>query len=180
MSHSFRDLAVDTFVPMLESLSKVLDKAAAHASAKKFDPAVLVSARLAPDMFPLSTQIQIACDHAKNGSGRLTGETPPRFEDNEKTIDELKARIAKTIDYVQGLRANVFDGGEERKITMPLIEGLEFHSNGFEYLRDWALPHFYFHVVTAYDILRHNGVEIGKRDYLAHTGAHIRPAVAKG
>ncbi len=178
MSHSFRDVAVGTFVPMLQSLSKVLDKAVAHAEAKKFDANILVSARLAPDMFPLSTQIQIACDHAKNGSGRLTGETPPRFDDDEKTIDELKARIAKTVAYIESLRPNAFDGGEERKVTMPLIEGLEFHANGFEYLRDWALPHFYFHVVTAYDILRHNGVEIGKRDYLAHTGAHIRP-VAK-
>ena len=90
-------------------------------------------------------------------------------------LDDLKARIAKTIDYVQSARAAAFEGAEDRAILFPLIENLVFDSNGFEYLRDWALPHFYFHVVTAYDILRHNGVEIGKRDYLSHTGIHIHP-----
>jgi uncharacterized protein len=167
-------LAVDTFVPMLRTLSTILDKGAQYASAKPFDAAVLVQARLAPDMFPLVKQVQIACDHATSSTAHLMGHEPPRFEDTEQTLDELKARIAKTIDYVQRAPATAFEGAEDRDITIPLPNNLVLEMKGLQFLRDWALPHFYFHVVTAYDILRHNGVDIGKRDYLSHVAGAIR------
>jgi uncharacterized protein len=170
-SVSMHALAAGTFVPMLNSLSALLDKAAAN---KTIDLAALPAMRLAPDMFPLAQQVQIACDHAKNATARLTGEKAPRHEDTEKTIDELKARIAKAIAYVESVKPAAFAGAEARAISFPLFEGRSFDANGFDYLRDWALPHFYFHVVTAYDILRHAGVTIGKQDYLAHARPHIR------
>jgi|HubBroStandDraft_1064217.scaffolds.fasta_scaffold18422_2 hypothetical protein len=176
MTISMHALAVETFVPMLRSLSNILDKAAQYASAKKFDSAVLVTARLAPDMFPLSRQVQIACDHAKNAAARLTGQEPPRFADEEQTLDELKARVARTVDYVESVRPAAFQGAEDRDIKIALPNNLRLEMKGLQFLRDWALPHFYFHLVTAYDILRHNGVEIGKRDYLSHAGASVRPA----
>jgi hypothetical protein len=172
---SVYDMSTGTFVPMLRSLSQILDKAVQHASDKKIDLAALPNARLAPDMYPLTKQVQIACDHAKDATARLTGQEPPSFEDDEQTIDDLKGRIVKTIEYVQSAGQPAFESAEDRPILLPLIENLVFDSNGFEYLRDWALPHFYFHIVTAYDILRHNGAEIGKRDYLSHTGVHIHP-----
>jgi uncharacterized protein len=175
MKTSMHDLTVGTFVPMLRSLLQIFDKAIAQAAERKIDLAALPEARLAPDMFPLTRQVQIACDTAKGAVARLMGEEPPRHDDNEKTIDDLKARIAKTIAYMQGARAGAFEGAEHRAVLFPLIDNLVFDSNGFEYLRDWALPHFYFHVVTAYDILRHAGFDIGKRDYLSHSGAHIHP-----
>jgi uncharacterized protein len=175
MTISMHALAVETFVPMLRALSNVLDKAAHYASAKKFDSAVLVNARLAPDMFPLSRQVQIACDHAKSAAARLTGQEPPRFADEEQTLDELKARIARTLDYVESIRPAAYQGAEDRDIKIALPNRL-LEMKGFPFLRDWALPHFYFHLVTAYDILRHNGVEIGKRDYLSQAGASVRPA----
>jgi len=167
-------IAIETFVPMLRTLSNILDKGAQHASARNFDSAVLVNARLAPDMFPLVKQVQIACDNAKDSTARLLGQEPPRFEDNEQTLDELKARIARTIDYLQRERATAFEGAEDRDIKIPLPNNLTLEMKGLQFLRDWALPHFYFHVVTAYDILRHNGVDIGKRDYLSHVAGAIR------
>jgi hypothetical protein len=160
---------------MLKSLSNILDKGAEHARARKSDPAALVNARLAPDMYTLAQQVQIACDQAKDATARLICKDAPQFENNEKTLEELKARIAKTINYVQSVRAAAFEGAEDRKIIIPIPENnMEFEMNGLQFLRDWALPHFYFHVVTAYDILRHNGVDIGKRDYLSHVGGYIR------
>lgn len=176
MAFSVYALAIETFVPMLGSLSKILDKAGQYASAKKFDSAVLVNARLAPDMFPLARQVQIAGDHAKNGTARLMGQEPPRFEDNEQTLDELKARIARTVDYLKGARPAAFEGAEDRDIKLSLPGDLVLEMKGFQFLRDWTLPHFYFHVATAYDILRHNGLDIGKRDYLSHVGAFVRSA----
>ncbi len=175
MKISMYSMSVEGFVPTLRALTKILEKAAEHATAKKFDSAVLVNARLAPDMFPLSKQIQIACDFAKNSTGRLTGEEPPRFEDNEQTLDQLKARVAKTLDYLQGVRAAAFEGSEDREITIPIPTGGSFKMNGLEHLKDWALPNFYFHAVTAYDILRHNGVDIGKRDFLTEMHRYMRP-----
>jgi uncharacterized protein len=160
-------LSVDTFAVTLGALSKILDKAADHAAQRKIDPAVLVSARLAPDMYPLARQVQIACDFAKNSSGRLAGEEPPRMEDNEASLDELKARIARTLDYLKTLRAAAFAGSEDRDVKVPLPNGTALEFKGLGFLKDWALPNFYFHVVTAYDILRHNGIELSKRDYLA-------------
>lgn len=165
-------MSVETFAPVLRSLSGVLDKGIAHAKAKK--GLNLIEAKLAPDMFTLDKQVQIATDHAKSASAILAGEEPPKFEDNEKTLEELKARIARTVDYLGTLREARFEGSETRAVVNPLINGLVLEASGLEFLRDWSLPHFYFHVVTAYDILRHNGVEIGKRDYLSHIGPLIR------
>jgi uncharacterized protein len=172
MTISMRTMAVDTFVPMLESLSKILDKGAAHAADKKLD---LPNARLAPDMYTLVQQVQIACDAAKSGVARLMDKEPPRFEDNEKTIDDLKSRIAKTIDYVKAADTAAFRGAEERACVIPLPGNMECAMNGLQFLRGWALPNFYFHVVTAYDILRNNGVAIGKADYLSQVGPFVRP-----
>ncbi len=175
MKSPIETMAIDTFVPMLRSLAKIFDKAAQHARAKSIDGAVLANARLAPDMFPLIRQVQIACDTAKNGTARLMGKEAPKFEDNEQTVDELKARIVKTIEYLEKADPSALQGAEERDIRIPLPKDLVLEMKGLEYLRDWMLPHFYFHVVTAYDILRHNGVEIGKFDYLSHAGSAIRP-----
>ncbi len=174
MKVSLYGMAIKTFEPMLRSLSSILDKGAEHASAKRLDPAALVNARLAPDMYTLAQQVQLACDHARDSAARLTGHEPTRGEHNERSLDELKALIAKTIDYLQKARADEFEGAENRKITIPIPDNMEVEMNGAQFLRDWALPHFYFHVVTAYDILRHNGVEIGKRDYMSHVGSYIR------
>jgi hypothetical protein len=165
MKITMHAMSVDIFVPVLTHLSTLLDKGLAHASAKKFEPSVLVNARLAPDMFPLSRQIQIACDAAKNGSARLAGQEAPRFEDKESTLEELRSRIARTIDYLKTLSASAFEGGEDRVIKIPVQERT-IEMQGLPYLQTWALPNFYFHVVATYAILRHNGVEIGKGDFL--------------
>src|SRR5215467_4261411 len=165
MKISVQALSIDVFTHALGNLSAILEKGAAHATAKKFDASVLVASRLAPDMLPLSRQVQIACDLAKNSAARLAGLEPPRFEDNEKTIEELRARIATTIDYLKSFPANALEGSEERDIKVPAGERtLEF--KGLAFLQRWAIPNVFFHVTTAYNILRHNGVEIGKRDFL--------------
>jgi hypothetical protein len=175
MKISIHSIATETFVPMLRSLSGVLDKGADHAGANKSDPVALVNARLAPDMYTLAQQVQLACHQAIDATARLSGKDAAQLEDIGKTLEELKARIAKTINYVESVRPDAFEAAENRKITIPIPENnMEFEMNGLQFLRDWALPHFYFHVVTAYDILRHNGVEIGKRDYLSHVGGYIR------
>jgi hypothetical protein len=167
-------MAIETYVPMLRSLSHVLDQGAEHARAKKSDAADLVNARLAPDMYTLAQQVRMACDQAIDSTARLSGQDAPQFENNEQTLEELKARIAKTLEYVESVRADAFDGAEDRAITIPIENNMEFEMNGLQYLRDWALPHFYFHLVTAYAILRHNGVDIGKRDYMSEVGKYIR------
>jgi hypothetical protein len=165
MKISMQALSVDLFTAALRNLSALLEKGHAHATARKFDPAVLVAARLAPDMYPLSSQVQIACDLAKNSVARLAGQTPPRFADDERTIEELRTRIARTIDYLQSMPAGALDGAEDRDIKVPAGERtLEF--KGLVFLQRWAIPNVFFHVTTAYNILRHNGVEIGKRDFL--------------
>lgn len=165
MKLTIHTLAVEQVTHTLKQLLGFLDKGIAYAEAKKFDPTVLVNSRLAPDMHPLSKQIQIVSDTAKFGIARLTGLEAPKFEDNEKTMDELKARILKTIDYVQSAPASAFEGGEDRdvKITVP---GRTIEMKGLTYLRGWLLPNFFFHVSIAYAILRHNGVDLGKRDLL--------------
>jgi hypothetical protein len=173
MTSSVGTMAVETFMPMLRTLSTLLDKGAEHATAKAFDPAVLVNARLAPNMYSLAQQVQLACDYAKDGTARLMGGQPPHVESDERTLDALKARIAKTVEYLATASAAASEGTEDRDIVLPLGDNLVLEMKGFQYLRDWVLPHFYFHVVTAYDILRHNGVEIGKRDYLSHVGYAI-------
>ena len=153
------------FAAMLKNLSAILDKAAAHAEARKIDPLVLTSARLAPDMFPLSRQVQIACDGAKGAMARLAGVEIPKHEDTEKTFDELKARIAKTVAFVEGFKPAQIDGTEDREIVLKL-RGKDVSFKGMPYLLGFAYPNFYFHVTTAYAILRHNGVELGKGDFL--------------
>ena len=162
MSHA----SLPVFEIGLNALSGVLDKAAAFASAKKLDPAVLPQYRLSPDMFALTRQVQVACDQAKNGASRLIGVEPPKYEDNEKTIDELKARIAKTLAYVKSLDAGKIDASAEREITFPLGPTNKGAMKGGDYLNHFVLPNFYFHVTAAYAVLRHCGVEIGKRDFL--------------
>ncbi len=165
MKISVQALSIDIFTHALGNLSAILDKGAAHAAARKFDSNVLVASRLAPDMLPLSKQVQIACDLSKNSIARLAGVEPPRFEDNEKTLEELKARIAKTIDYLKSVPPGSLEGSEDRDIKVPAGERtLEF--KGLAFLQRWAIPNVFFHVTTAYNILRHNGVEIGKRDFL--------------
>jgi len=172
---SLHALAIETFVSGLSDLSHLLDKGAEFAERKGFDSENLVNSRLAPDMYSLARQVQLACDNAKGTAARAIGKESPQHADTEKTIVELKARIEKTIAYLKGLKPSDFEGAAERKVRMDLPGDLILEMSGFEYLRDWGLPHFYFHVVTAYDILRHNGVDIGKRDYMGHVGGYIRP-----
>jgi uncharacterized protein YndB with AHSA1/START domain len=165
-----------TFAPMLGSLARLLDKGAEHALAKGQEPSALVQARLFPDMFPLHRQVQLACLHARHGAARLTGREPQAYPDELGSIEELKALIVSTVAELSAVPASAFEGAEERDIVMPLPGDRVLEMKGFQFLRDWTLPHFYFHVVTAYDILRHQGVEIGKRDYLSYIGGAIRAA----
>jgi len=165
MALSMYDASVPTLKQMLSNLAAILKKSAEHAASKKIDPGVFVNARLFPDMLPLSRQIQIATDQAKGCAARLAGVDIPRYEDYETTFDELQTRIAKTIAFLDSFRADQIDGSEAREIALQLHETkLEF--KGQQYLLNWVLPSFYFHVTTAYNILRHNGVDIGKRDFL--------------
>jgi len=153
------------FANTLGNLAAILDKAQAHCEMRKIDPLVLTGARLYPDMFPFSRQVQIACDTAKGAVARLAGAEIPKYEDTERTFEELKARIAKTVDFVRSVKAERIDGSEEKEIVLPMRSG-ERRYTGLQYLLGHAVPNFYFHVTTAYAILRHNGVEIGKQDYL--------------
>ena len=149
---------------MLNQLDGWIDKAVAHAKTKSFDPAVLFVARLAPDQYPLSRQVQSACDNAKFAAARLTGKDPPKHPDTEQTIDELKARIHTCVAYLDTFRPADFEGSEGRLITLPFLEGKVM--TAADYLRESSVPNFYFHLTTAYAILRHNGVDVGKRDYI--------------
>jgi uncharacterized protein len=153
------------FIRMLDSLSAILDKAQAHAESRKIDPATLTTFRLYPDMFPLARQVQIACDAAKGAVARLAGVEVPRHEDTEQTFAELKTRIAKTIAFIESIKPAQIDGSEDREIALQFLRR-ELRLTGLKYLLSFAQPHFYFHVTTAYNILRHNGVEIGKMEYL--------------
>jgi hypothetical protein len=153
------------FAHMLRNLATLLDKAQAHAEAKKLEPSALTTYRLYPDMFPLTRQVQIACDTAKGAVARLAGIEIPKHEDTEQTFEELKARIAKTLAFVESVKPAQIDGSEEREVVLKLRAG-EKRVAGLQYLLGQAYPNFYFHVTTAYNILRHNGVEIGKRDFV--------------
>ncbi len=165
MQISVYTMTVETFLPMLANLSKILDKAGEHAAAKKYESSVLANARLAPDMFSLIKQVQLASDFAKSGTARLAGVDNPKFDDTEQSLEELKARLKKTIDFVSSVKADSFKGAEDRDIVIPMRDSkLEF--KGLNYLRNWVLPNFYFHLTAAYSILRHNGVEVGKKDFL--------------
>jgi uncharacterized protein len=162
---SMSNASIPVFEIALNALSVLLDKAETYAEAKKIDPAALLNTRLYPDMFGFTRQVQSACDQAKNGGARLAGIEPPRYEDNEKTIAELKARIAKTVAFVKTLDTRKIDESADREITFPLGPTNKGHMKGSDYLNHFVLPNFYFHLTTAYDILRHCGVEIGKRDF---------------
>lgn len=150
----------------LNALSATLDKAVAFATARKIDPSVLLNSRLSPDMFPLIRQVQIATDQAKNGSARLAGIEPPRYQDDETSMDQLKTRIAKTVAYLKTIDPERIDASAAREISFPLGPTDKAHMTGADYLYHFVLPNFYFHRTTAYAILRHCGVDIGKRDFL--------------
>jgi len=150
---------------MLRNLSALLDKAQAYCDAKKIEPAAVTGARLFPDMYPLTRQVQIACDTAKGAVARLAAVEIPKHEDTEQTFAELKGRIAKTVDFIESVRAEKIDGAEEREIVLKMRSG-DRKFTGLQYLLGFAYPNFYFHVTTAYNILRHNGVEIGKMDFV--------------
>jgi len=150
---------------MLRNLSTLIDKTEAHCAAKKIDPAAFTTARLFPDMFAFTRQVQIACDTAKGAVARLAGADIPKHEDTEQSFADLKARIAKTVDFVESIGAAKIDGTEEKDIVLQMRSG-ERRFKGMQYLLGHAYPNFYFHVTTAYNILRHNGVEIGKQDFI--------------
>ncbi|MCX7348772.1 MAG: DUF1993 domain-containing protein [Alphaproteobacteria bacterium] len=160
------DASVPVFTHFLKSLSAILKKAEAHCAAKKIDPSVILNARLFPDMFALSRQVQIASDAAKGAGARLAGIAVPSYPDEEKTFEDLQARIAKTIDFLAGLKREQFDGAAERDIHIK-AGPRELDFKGAAFLETWAKPNFFFHLTTAYAILRHNGIELGKPDFLA-------------
>ncbi|MEO8039972.1 MAG: DUF1993 domain-containing protein [Betaproteobacteria bacterium] len=167
MKISMYQVSVPRFLNILGNLANILDKAQAHADAKKIEASVLPAYRLFPDMLSMTSQVQIACDTAKGAVARLAGLEIPKFDDGEKTIAELKARITKTIAFVQTVKPEQIDGSEDKDIVLKRGDK-ETHYTGMQYLLGHALPNFYFHVTTTYNILRRNGVEIGKRDYLGN------------
>jgi hypothetical protein len=166
MQISMYEMIVPIANRMLGNLSVILDKGAAFAEHKKIDQTVLTGARLAPDMFPLTRQVQIACDMIKGAAARLGGVEIPSHPDNETTFAELKARVAKVRDFINGIPAANFAGSENRPLTLKMRHGDKHFDNGLDYLRFYAMPNFYFHITTTYTILRHNGVELGKADFI--------------
>lgn len=165
MSIDMYQTSIPVFIRMLGNLSAILDKAAAYATAKNIDPSVFINARLAPDMYPLSRQVQIATDMVKGCAARLAGLEVPSYEDNATTFEDLQARIEKTVAFIQSVSTEQINGSEERAINFK-IRDKEFSFIGLSYLLNFVLPNFYFHITTTYAILRHNGVELGKMDYL--------------
>ncbi len=165
MSISMYQVSVPVFIQMLSALAKILDKAGAHAEMRKIDPQALLGARLFPDMFPFARQVQLATDFAKGCAARLAGAEVPRYADEEKSFAELKQRIDKTLAFLKQFTPAQIDGSEEREIALN-IAGKPVAFKGQQYLLSSAMPNFYFHVTTAYAILRHNGIEVGKRDYM--------------
>jgi uncharacterized protein len=166
MTISMSSASLPIFKTALENLGHILDKAAAHAEARKFDPSVLLQYRLAPDMLPFTKQIQIACDGPKFGAARIAGIEAPKHEDKEASFPELKARIQMTLDWLATVPADKIDGTEDKEITFPVGREKTRTMKAEAYLKHWVLPNLFFHVTTAYLILRHNGVELGKPDYL--------------
>lgn len=165
MSLSLYDASIPTFLHSLRSLKVILEKGVAHAEARKFDPNVFVSARLYPDMLPFSRQIQIASDAAKGAAARLSGTEPPKFEDTETTMAELIARVTKTIDYLESFKPQQFEGDDNRVIAIKTPR-MSLNFKAVDFVRHFALPNFFFHATTAYALLRHGGVEVGKQDFL--------------
>ena len=166
MSLSLYQSSVAAFERCLTAFLGILDKAEAHAKARKFDPTNYLGLRLAPDMFPLVRQVQSLCDNAKNASSRLAGVAAPAFEDKEATFAELRDRIGRTLDYLKTLDSKAIDAAVDREIVFPAGPSAKFRMQGANYLVHYVLPNFYFHLTTAYDILRGAGVEVGKRDFL--------------
>ena len=166
MSISMSSASLPVFQTALTNLSHLLAKGQAHADAKKFDSLVLAQYRLAPDMLPFTRQVLIACDAAKLCVARLSGVDAPKFDDTETTLDELMARIQKTLDWLKTVPASVLDGTEQKSITFPVGKDKTRTMTGEDYLKHWAIPNVFFHVTTAYAILRHNGVDVGKGDFL--------------
>ncbi len=170
MTISMYQVSIPRFVHMLNNLAVILDRAQAYAEAKKIDAATLPSARLYPDMLPLTSQVRIACDTAKRAAALLAGVDNPVYEDNETTLPELKARVERTIGFLNTIRAAQVDGTENREIVVK-VGGKDTPFKGMQFLLARAIPNFYFHVTTAYDILRHNGLDVGKKDFLGNTTA---------
>ncbi|MBV8962741.1 MAG: DUF1993 domain-containing protein [Hyphomicrobiales bacterium] len=168
MSLSMHEASAAVFTRMLSALSALLEKAEAHAASRKIEPEALLGARLFPDMFSFTRQVQLTCDFAKLCCARLSGIEAPKHEDKEAAFPELKARIAATLAFIESVPANAIDGTENKDITLK-IAGKDTQMKGRDYLLFFALPNFYFHATTAYDLLRHNGVEVGKRDFLGIT-----------
>ena len=166
MSISMYTASVPVFTKTLGNMQRWLDKAQAHAKARNFEPAVYLTLRLYPDMLPLPAQIRIAGDAAKGCAARLAGKEPPVFEDNETTLEQLSERIRKTLAYLDTVSAKDIDGSEEREIVIPRGNREPRRFKGEYYLKHWALPNFFFHATTLYALLRHNGVELGKADFL--------------
>jgi hypothetical protein len=167
------DMTVQTFGPLLRRLEHLIEKGEQHAAARRLDPRTLTEARLAPDMFTFARQVQAACEHAKDTALRLAGREPPVFEIKDEDFAALRARIRRTLELVEGPPAE-FEAAEQRDIARPLLNDRVLEMKGGRFLREWGLPQFYFHVVTAYDILRHAGVEIGKRDFLTDVWSAVR------
>ena len=169
MKISVHAVSVDLLANGLANLSHLLEKGQAHATARKYDPALLLAARIAPDMFPLTRQVQIASDMSKFGVSRLAGVEAPKFEDKEQTVEELRTRLARPIDFIKGVPAGSLEGSEDRVIKVPARDRtLEF--KGLDYLIRYVIPNALFHITTAYAILRHSGVELGKTDFLVGSG----------
>ena len=166
MSLSMHSASVPVFERMLDNMLRWLDKAAAHAESKKFDPAVYLGARLAADMLPFPRQVQIATDNAKGCVARLAGVDIPKFEDNEATLDDLRERVRKTLAFIRSVPKEKFEGADERAIELPMRGREPLRFKGEDYLRHFALPNFYFHATTTYALLRHYGVDLGKSDFL--------------
>ena len=171
MAISMYQASIPRFVHMLRNLDAILEKAHAYAESRKIDQSTLPSARLFPDMLPLTSQVRIACDAANGVAVRLAGATAPTFADDEKTIADLRARIARSIEFLSSIAASQVDGTEDKDV-MVRVAGQDVPYKGMQYLLARAIPNFYFHVSTAYDILRHNGLDIGKRDFLGNTQGH--------
>ena len=165
MAFSIYQASVPVYTRQLKALSAILDKAAGYASQRQIEPAALLHARLYPDMLPLARQVQIACSHAMRGAARLSGAEPASVGDKENTFDDLKALIAKTLEFLKSVDAKKMEGMEDREITFPAGDK-KMTLKGADYLLHFSMPHFYFHVTTAYDILRNNGLEIGKADFM--------------
>lgn len=165
MSIAVHAVTLDLFVSMLTNLRSMLAKAGAFATERKLDAGVLEQSRLAPDMFALTRQVQLACDFAKNSAARLAGIDPPRFDDTEKTLAELESRVERTLAWLATIRPEQLVGAESRQIVVPL-RNRTLDMQGLPFIQKWVLPNFYFHVTTAYALLRHNGVALGKQDFL--------------